>query len=39
MRIRFLEIAEIELDDAVTFCNHELPRLGAYVFVERAPVI
>jgi hypothetical protein len=28
MRIRFLEIAEIELDEAVRFYSHELPGLG-----------
>ena len=29
MRIRFLEIAQIELDDAVEYYNYEVPRPGA----------
>jgi toxin ParE2 len=28
MRIRFLEIAQIELDDAIEYYNYEVPRLG-----------
>lgn len=34
MRIRFLEIAEIELDEAVRFYNHELPGLGDEFIAE-----
>lgn len=34
MRIRFLEIAEIELDEAVRFYNHELPGLGDEFLAE-----
>lgn len=34
MRIRFLEIAEIELDEAVRFYNHELPGLGDEFLTE-----
>lgn len=34
MRIRFLEIAEIELDDAVKFYNHESPGLGDEFLTE-----
>jgi hypothetical protein len=34
MRIRFLEIAEIELDEAVRFYNHELPGLGNEFLIE-----
>lgn len=34
MRIRFLEIAEIELDEAVKFYNHELPGLGDEFLAE-----
>ena len=26
MRIRFLEIAQIELDDAIEYYNYEVPR-------------
>ena len=29
MRIRFLEIAQIELDDAIEYYNYEVPGLGA----------
>jgi len=28
MRIRFLEIAQIELDDAIEYYNYEVPGLG-----------
>jgi hypothetical protein len=28
MRIRFLEIAQIELDDAIAYYNYEAPGLG-----------
>jgi toxin ParE2 len=28
MRIRFLEIAQIELDEAIEYYNHETPGLG-----------
>ncbi|MFB3884704.1 MAG: type II toxin-antitoxin system RelE/ParE family toxin [Thermodesulfobacteriota bacterium] len=28
MRIRFLEIAQIELDDAIAYYNYEVPGLG-----------
>jgi plasmid stabilization system protein ParE len=34
MRIRFLEIAEIELDEAVRFYSHELPGLGDEFLTE-----
>ena len=34
MRIRFLEIAEIELDEAVRFYNQELPGLGDEFLTE-----
>ena len=34
MRIRFLEIAEIELDEAIKFYNHELPGLGDEFLTE-----
>jgi hypothetical protein len=28
MRIRLLEIAQIELDQAIEYCNYESPELG-----------
>jgi hypothetical protein len=34
MKIRFLEIAEIELDDTVKFYNHESPGLGDEFLTE-----
>jgi hypothetical protein len=34
MRIRFLETAEIELDEAVKYYNHELPGLGDILLAE-----
>ncbi|HBP89257.1 MAG TPA: plasmid stabilization protein, partial [Nitrospiraceae bacterium] len=34
MEIRLLEIAETELDEAVTFYNSEQPELGADFIVE-----
>ncbi len=33
MRIRFLEIAQIELDEAIDYYNYEVPGLG-YDFLE-----
>lgn len=34
MKIRFLEIAEIELDEVVKFYNHESPGLGDEFLTE-----
>ncbi len=34
MRIRFLEIAQIELDDAVEYYNYEVPGLGDAFLTE-----
>jgi hypothetical protein len=34
MRIRFLEIAQIELDEAIGYYNHELPGLGEAFLTE-----
>jgi len=34
MRIRFLEIAQIELDDAVEYYNYEVPGLGESFLTE-----
>jgi toxin ParE2 len=34
MRIRFLEIAQIELDEAIEYYNHETPRLGEEFLAE-----
>jgi hypothetical protein len=34
MRIRFLEIAQIELDDAIEYYNYEVPGLGDAFFTE-----
>jgi len=35
MRIRFLEIAQIELDDAIEYYNYEVPGLGE-AFLKKA---
>jgi toxin ParE2 len=34
MRIRFLEIAQIELDEAIGYYNYELPGLGEAFLTE-----
>jgi toxin ParE2 len=34
MRIRFLEIAQIELNEAIEYYNHETPRLGEEFLAE-----
>jgi hypothetical protein len=34
MRIRFLEIAQIELDDAIEYYNYEVPGLGEAFLTE-----
>ena len=34
MRIRFLEIAQIELDDAIEYYNYEIPGLGDAFLTE-----
>lgn len=34
MKIRFLEIAQIELDDAIEYYNHESPGLGDAFLAE-----
>jgi len=34
MRIRFLEIAQIELDDAIEYYNYEVPGLGEALLTE-----
>lgn len=34
MRIRFLEIAQIELDEAIEYYNHETPGLGEEFLAE-----
>jgi len=34
MRIRFLEIAQIELDDAIEYYNYEVPGLGDAFLTE-----
>ena len=34
MRIRFLEIAQIELDEAVAYYNHEVSGLGEVFLTE-----
>ena len=34
MRIRFLEIAQIELDEAIEYYNHETPGLGEAFLTE-----
>lgn len=34
MRIRFLEIAQIELDDAIEYYNYEAPGLGEAFLTE-----
>ena len=34
MRIRFLEIAQIELDDAIAYYNYEAPGLGDAFLAE-----
>jgi len=34
MRIRFLEIAQIELDDAIAYYNYEAPGLGDVFLTE-----
>ena len=34
MRIRFLEVAQIELDDAIKYYNYELPGLGEAFLTE-----
>jgi plasmid stabilization system protein ParE len=34
MRIRFLEIAQIELDEAIEYYNHEAPGLGEAFLTE-----
>jgi hypothetical protein len=36
MRIRFLEIAEIELDEAIAYYNHEATGLGE-AFLTKVP--
>jgi len=35
MRIRFLEIAQIELDEAIAYYNHEVSGLGQVFLNER----
>lgn len=34
MQIRFLEIAQIELDEAIEYYNHEVPGLGEVFLTE-----
>jgi len=34
MRVRFLEIAQIELDEAIEYYNHEAPGLGESFLTE-----
>ncbi len=34
MRIRFIEIAQIELDDAIGYYNYEVPGLGDAFLTE-----
>jgi len=35
MRIRFLEIAQIELDEAIEYYNYETPGLGEAFLAEK----
>jgi len=34
MKINFLEIAQIELDEAIAYCNYEVPGLGDAFLTE-----
>ncbi len=34
MKIKFLEIAQIELDEAISYYNYEMPGLGDAFFTE-----